>query len=65
MGNRIAENLACGLVGAFRNVTCTTTLDCEHKFPNVSSRRSVNEIVTEDRQNVSFQTPQDVISMTR
>jgi hypothetical protein len=57
--------LAYGLVGAFRNISCTAASYCEHEFPNVGSSHCINEFVANSREGIRSQTPQDVIGMAR
>ena len=50
---------------AFCHISCVAVLDSKHQFPNVRSSYIVNELVTERREDISSQAPQDAISVTR
>jgi hypothetical protein len=63
MGNRIPKDLPGGFVGAFCNISCVTSLDLKHEFPNVGGRYSVDELVAERRENIRLQASQHAIGM--
>jgi hypothetical protein len=65
VSNCVAKDLAYGLVSAFRNIACTTSLNGKHEFPNDGSAYNINEFMAERRDDIRFQTPQDVIGMSR